>query len=94
MCNCPIPFLAQNDGESIGNLNYSWYQVSILCIRAGGTAQRSRQLPRAAGILERQSVSGKKRRKGEEKNEKIEESEKRKGQRKIEKRNAVNGLVQ
>ncbi len=30
MCNCPIPFLAQNDGESIGNLNYSQRQVSIL----------------------------------------------------------------
>ncbi len=33
MCNCPIPFLAQNDGESIGNLNYSWCQVSILRLR-------------------------------------------------------------
>ncbi len=32
-CNCPIPFLAQNDGERIGNLNYSWRQVSILCMR-------------------------------------------------------------
>ncbi len=30
MCNSPIPFLAQNDGESIGNLNYRWHQVSIL----------------------------------------------------------------
>ncbi len=33
MCNCPIPFLAQNDGESIGNLNYSWCQVSIMRMR-------------------------------------------------------------
>ncbi len=30
---CPIPFLAPNDGESIGNLNYSWRQVSILRMR-------------------------------------------------------------
>ncbi len=29
----PIPFLAQNDGESIGNLNYSWHNVFILCMR-------------------------------------------------------------
>ncbi len=59
--------------------------------RAGGTAQRSRQLPWVAGILGRQIVSGEKRRKGEGKSEKIEESEKRKegkGQRKIEKRNS------
>ncbi len=32
-CNCPIPFLAQNDGESIGNLNYIWHQVSMLRMR-------------------------------------------------------------
>ncbi len=25
--------MAQNDGESIDNLNYSWHQVSILHIR-------------------------------------------------------------
>ncbi len=43
--------------------------------RAGGTAQRSRQLPRAADILGRQIVSGEKK---EGKSEKIEESEKRK----------------
>ncbi len=30
MCNCPIPFLSQNDCERVGNLNYSWRQVSIL----------------------------------------------------------------
>ncbi len=28
-----IPFLAQNDGESIGNLNNDWHQVSILRTR-------------------------------------------------------------
>ncbi len=41
-------------------------------------------------------MSGKKRKKGKGKSKKVEESEKRKerkGQRKIEKRNAVNGLV-
>ncbi len=32
-CNCPIPFLAQNDGENIGYLNYSWHRVSILRMR-------------------------------------------------------------
>ncbi len=32
-CNCPIPLLAQNDVESIGNLKYSWRQVSILRMR-------------------------------------------------------------
>ncbi len=32
-CNCPILFLAQNDNKSIGNLNYSWRQVSILHLR-------------------------------------------------------------
>ncbi len=36
MCNCPIPFLVQNDSESIGNLNYSWRQVSILRMRMRG----------------------------------------------------------
>jgi hypothetical protein len=63
--------------------------------RPGGTAQRSRQLPRAAGVLGRQIASEKKREKADGKREKIEESEKRKerqGQRKIEKRNVVNGL--
>ncbi len=33
MCNCLIPFLAQNDGESTVNLNYTWRQVSIQRMR-------------------------------------------------------------
>ncbi len=64
--------------------------------KAGGTTQQSKKLPRSVGILVRQIVSGKKRRRGEGESEKIEENEKRKerkGQRKIEKRNTVNSLV-